>query len=267
MYKTGGNADHSGRTAKLVAAFVTFGCLCFFILVTRPEKQPPRRISSVPVATPRPAIDPPTKSPDPNQEFRSVPGRWASVDFNHYSYGLYKFFGGKKILLNLKNGEYEYDFGDDGRGWFSLKDVYYFDVTGDDIPDAIVDISHVECGSGSCDGGADLIFIYEINAAGRVKEEFRYETGSYGYGCGLKSMTLARKAVGLELFGRCTPPAMNDNRPAKYLVKDLTYVAFWFTDKGFIQTKMDHISTDLTDVTSYQPEIRIHQEPANVIRP
>ena len=260
MYRARSNL-HSERTAKFVAAFVSFGCLCFFILVTRPKEQPPRRISSVPVATPLPSLNPPPKVPDPNREFRSVPGRWAPVDFHHYSYGRYKFSGGRKILLGLDNGEYHYDFGDGGRGWFSLQDVYYFDVTGDDIPDAIVDISHVECGSGSCDGGADLFFIYELNAAGRVKELFQYETGSYGYGCGLKSMTLARKAVGLELFGRCRPAAMNDTGPAKFLVKDLTYVAFWFSDKGFIETKMDHVSTYVTDVTSYKPEIRIHQEP------
>jgi hypothetical protein len=267
MYKAAGNPRHSERIATLVAAFVTFGCLVFFVLVNRPEKQPPRRLSSVPVATPRPSLDPPHKSPDPNQEFRSVPGRWASVDFKHYFYGRYKLSDGGKVLVNLNNGEYQYDFGDNSRGWFSLKDVYYFDITGDDIPDAIVDISHVECGSGSCDGGSDLLFIYQINASGRVKESFQYKTGSYAYGCGLKSMDLARKGVSLELFGRCRPPAMNDMGPGKFMVKDITYIAFWFSEKGFIQTANRYVSTDLIDVTSYKPEIRIHQVPANVIRP
>jgi len=266
MYKASSNADHSERIAKLVAAFVTFGCVCFFVLVSKPEQQSPRWISTVPVATPLPSLEPPPKSVDPNQEFRSVPGRWASVDFTHYSYGPYKFYGGRKIRLSLKNGEYQYDFGDDDRGWFSLRDVYYFDVTGDLIPDAIVNLSHVEC-SVSCDGGANLLFIYSINAEGRVKELFRYETGSYAFGCGLKSVTLERKKVSLELFGRCPRPAMNDFGPGKFMVKDLTQLDFWFSEKGFLETKMEYVSTDVTDVKNYQAEFRIIKEPPGLIHP
>lgn len=264
MYNAGSNSE---RTAKFVAAFVTFGALCFFVLVSRPEKQPPRRITSMPVPAAVPSFaPPPPKVRDPNQEFRSVPGRWASVDFRHYSYGRYKFYGGKKISLDLKDGEYEHHFGDDGRAWFTLKDVYYFDVTGDNIPEAIVDISHVECNV-ACDGGADLLFIYSINAAGRVRELFQYETGTYGYGCGLKSLMLEREKVSLALFGRCPRPAMQDPGPGKGLIKDLTHLAFSFTQKGFIQTEREFVSTPVTDVSAYEAEIYIHQEPANVIRP
>jgi hypothetical protein len=77
----------------------------------------------------------------------------------------YRFSYERTINVTLKNGEYEYDF-NESRGWFSLRDVYYVDVTGDQIPDAIVNLSHVEWGTGSCDGGSDLFFIYSKTQKG-----------------------------------------------------------------------------------------------------
>ena len=244
--------------AKLVAAFVSLGCLVFFVLIARPQKQPPRKISNVPVATPQPSIEKPTRPIDPNEQFRSVPGRWASIDFEHHYYGPHKFFGGRTIGLTLKNGEYEYNFYE-RRGWFSLSDVYYVDITGDQIPDAFVNLSHVECGGGSCDGGSDLFFIYSKNAEGKLKELFRYETGSYGYGCGLKSLTLAGKEVRLELFGRCPRPAMEDPGPGKFMVKDLTQLVFRYHEKGFLSTTTEFVTTDVIDVKNYQPEVHINE--------
>ena len=268
MHKTRSTRDHSELTAKLVAAFVTFGCLCFFALVTQPEKQPSTRVSLAPVATPHASLEPPPPPPprvDFSERFRAVPGRWANIDFNYQFYGPYKFSNGRKIALTLDNGKDEYDFGEDGRGWFSLENVYYFDVTGDRIPDALVDISHVECG-GSCDGGTHLFFIYSINAAGYVKKLFEFETGSYAYGCGLKSMTVKRREMSIELFGRCRRQAMNYAGPGKFLVQDSTLFSFWYSDKGFLQTELEYISTGVTDVKSYKPEILIIAEPANAIR-
>lgn len=269
-YRSSSDPRHSELTAKLVAAFVTFGCVCFFALFAAPEKQPVTKVSLAPAATPQPSLEPPPPRPavDPIEKFRRVPGRWASVDFKNYAYGPYKFADGKQRSLNLKNGEYQYDLGEFGRGWFSLNDVYYFDVIdGDSIPDAIVDLVHVECGDGSCDGGAHMLLIYSKNAEGKVKQQFQFETGSYAYGCGLKSVSLGRKAVNLELFGNCPHAGMNDVGPAKFLVKDRTHLAFWFTDKGFIHTTTELIKSDFTDVKTYKAELHIDEEPANAIRP
>src|ERR1700741_5000098 len=133
-YRSSGTPQHSELTAKLVAAFVTFGCLCFFAIFAAPEKQPLTKVSLAPAPTPRPALDPPPPRPaiDPIEKLRAVPGRWASVDFKNHAFGPYKFADGKQRSLILKNGEYQYDLGENGRGWFSLNDVYYFDVTGGD---------------------------------------------------------------------------------------------------------------------------------------
>ena len=249
--------------AKVVAAFVTLGCLVFFIQVAGPKKQPPpRSVNSVPVPvlvpTPQPSLAEPTHAIDPNEQHRSVPGRWASIDFKHRSYGPYKFYGGRKINLALKNGEYEYDF-NERRGWFSFSDVYYVDITGDQIPDALVNLSHVECGGGSCDGGSDLFFIYSKNADGKLKELFQYETGSYAEGCGLKSLTVKGTEVQLELFGRCPQPAMNYPDPGKFMVKDLTQLGFRYHEKGFLSTTTRFVSTDVVDVKNYKPEVHINE--------
>jgi hypothetical protein len=244
--------------AQLVAAFVTLGCLVFFLLIARPPRQPSPKISNVPVATPQPFVAEPAHRIDPNEQFRRVPSRWAPVDFKHNSYGQYKFSKQTKIDLTLKNGEYEYDFSE-SRGWFWLHDVYYVDVTDDQIPEAIVDLAHVECGGGSCDGGSDLIFIYSINAEGQLKELFQYETGSYAYGCGLKSLTVKGKEVWLELFGRCRGPAMDNPSPAKFMVKDRTRLGFLYVSKGFLGMETQIITSDVADLRNYRPEVHINE--------
>jgi len=244
--------------AQLVAAFVTLGCLGFFILINRPPAQPSVKIANVPVATPQPPVEKPTPAIDPNERFRSIPARWAPIDFKHYSYGQYRFSYGRKINLTLKNGEHEYDF-PESRGWFSLHDVYYVDVTDDQIPEAIVDVSHVECGGGSCDGGSDLFFIYEINDKGKVKQLLRYQTGSYGYGCGLKSLNLEGKEVRFEIFGRCPRPGMENPGPSKFMVKNLTHAIFWFTDKGFVELGPEFYLTPVQDLRNYRAEVHIDE--------
>lgn len=243
--------------AKLVAAFVTLGCLVFVVLIAGPPREGCIKSTNVPVATSQPPIEKPTHEIDSNKQFRNVPGRWASIDFTHHSYGPYKFYGGRKIDLTLRNGEYQYEFYET-RGWFSLSDVFYVDITGDQIPEAIVNLSRVECGGGSCDGGADLFFIYSKNAEGKLKELFQYQTGSYAYGCGLKSLTLAGEEVQLELFGRCPEPAREYPGPGKYMVKDLTQLTFRYHEKGFLSTTPRFVATDVVDVRNYKPEIHIN---------
>jgi hypothetical protein len=249
--------ERSELEAKLVAAFVTLGCLLFFALIVNPQREPRITIANVPVATPQPSIEKPKHPIDPNERFRSVPGRWASIDFTHHSYGPYRFYGGRKINLTLKNGEYQYDFYEI-RGWFSLSDVYYVDITGDQIPEAIVNLSRVECG-GSCDGGANMFFIYSKNAEGKLKELFRYDTGSDAYGCALKSLTLEGKEVRLELFGRCPEPAREYPGPGKYMVQDLTQLTFLYHEKGFLSTTTRFVSTDVVDVRNYKAEVHINE--------
>lgn len=254
-------ADHSERTAKLVAAFVTFGCLCFFALVGRPAKQPSPKNYTLPAATPQPSLEPLPAFIDPNEEFLAAPGRWGSIDFKNHHYGAFKFLNGKKHRITLKDGEYQYDFADGDRGWISLYAVYYVDVTGDSIPDAIVDLINVGCGV-SCDGGAHLLLIYSITAKGELKKRFEYETGSYAYGCGLKSVTMETKKVSLELFGYCPQSGMeNPSGQGKFLAINLTRIAFRLSRASFVRTKFEYLVTGAKDVNGYQAEIFINPDP------
>lgn len=253
-------ADHSELIAKLMAAFVTFGCVGFFALVGR---EPVRPIDLLPAAVPRPSLKPRPAYVDPNEEFLAVPGRWASVDFQNHPYGALKFSDGRKHTLTLKDGERQYDFGDNGRGWFSLYAVYYVDVTGDSIPEAIVDLTHVGCGV-SCDGGAHLLFIYSINDEGELKQRFQYETGSYAYGCGLKTLTVEKKNVSLELFGRCPRPGMEaPSGEGKYLNINLTQLTFSLSNGRFVRTKLNYVSAGVIDARDYaEAEVRINHDPS-----
>ena len=83
--------------------------------------------------------------------------------------------------------------------WFDLNDVFYTDLTGDDSPEAIVMLTHLECGR-SCDGGKNLIYIYSLNA-GSFKEILNYETGSGEAGCSLKSLIVKTKSFPLSCLG------------------------------------------------------------------
>ena len=157
--------------------------------------------------------------------------------------------------LKLEYGRLEYDYPSHDRGWFAHKDVYYTDVTGDRIPEAVVMLSHVECG-GSCDGGAALIYIYAAHK-GKLKKLWRYETGSLAYGCGLKSFSIQERQITLETFGQCWRPATEYPGSRKAFIADLTRSVFRFNGKRFTRRSVEIISRPETDVKNYKAEILI----------
>ena len=189
---------------------------------------------------------------DPLDEFRVVPERFSEVDFRNFSYGVYMTSEGKPINLTLTQGLKPLN----DSGWFELKDVYYKDLTDDKQAEAIVRLSHVACGV-SCDGGADIFFIYTTRN-GKLKNIWRYETGSYAYGCGLKTFALGNKEIVLQLFGECARQAMEDPGPAKFVVEDLTFIQFEFDGSRFVTKSIEYIPEPARNVKNYKPEIRIY---------
>ena len=137
--------------------------------------------STVPVSqqpTPTPTItikEPSERQEDINKKYRIAPEAFAHIDFENHSYGSYRLPSGKKIDLHLKDGKLEYDYQDADTGWIEFNDVYYADVTGDGVPEALVILSHVECGV-SCDGGSALFYIYSARKH-RLYRIWKYETG------------------------------------------------------------------------------------------
>ena len=180
----------------------------------------------------------------------TVPENFWAFDFMNYSYGDYVSSDGKRLPLTLRQGVLE-----ENPGWFELKDVFYKDLTGDGIADAIVRMWHVQC-DGLCNG-TDLFYIYSTSN-GKLKNLWRYETGTYTYGCGLKYAMFGNKQIVMELFGRCSTQAMVSPGPAKFLVEDSTFTVFEFDGRRFITKSAKYIVEPMHNVKNFVPEIRIY---------
>jgi len=175
------------------------------------------------------------------------------IDFKNFSYP-YRFSSGKYLNFRLKNGQYEYDF-PNARGLVELQHVYMADVTSDQRPEAIVMLLHATCGA-SCDGGSALFYIYSFRR-GRLIPLWQYETGSFGYGCGLKSFSAKRGTMTFELFGRCSRRNQTDSSKGKFLVKDVTRLTFKSNGNSFVLRKRQFFSSPERDVRNYQPEFNV----------
>lgn len=193
---------------------------------------------------------------DANKKFRIVPQTFERVDFRNHSYGIYRLSSGKRVELTLKDGEHQYDYPVLDRGWFAFKDVYYTDVNADGTPEAVVLLWHVQCGGGSCDGGAALIYIYAAHKR-KLQTLWRYETGSLAYGCGLKSFSVRARQIILDSFGRCPHSATDYPGSAKFVIEDMTRSVFRFNGRRFTRVRAEFKSVPPRDVKNYEPEIRI----------
>lgn len=204
-----------------------------------------------------PVIASDVKPEDPNDRYRVVPASFRLVDFSNRSYGRYS-FSGEKFNLTLVDGEQTFPSDEGGGGeTFSLKDVLYADVTGDYEPEAIVFLSHVQCG-GSCDGGSTLIYIYSYTGSG-LKKIWEYETGSLAYGCGYKSLSVARNTIVLEMFGRCSKPAGSYEGPAKFMIADTTRLVFGYNGKRFVKQLTEFTAEPPRYVINYDAPVQISE--------
>lgn len=198
--------------------------------------------------------DPLELSYPPKEELSpfTVPANFSRVDFYNRFYGAYLLKNGKVRKLMLRDG---YDrFASDTEHWFGVKKVYYADLTGDNEPEAIVRISHVQCDVG-CDGGADLFYIYSMNN-GRLEKRWQYETGSYENGCGLKSLLVVDTQLVMEEFGRCH---MLASRPASqsFVATTITLSIFDLDNEVFIRRKIDEYSITPQNLLNYEGQINL----------
>lgn len=86
------------------------------------------------------------------------------------------------------------------------------------------------------------------------------ETGSTGYGCGIKSMAIEPKKINIELFGRCSGGnniETNSLGLSKFSVKDSTRLLYEFDGKNFVRKQKEYISVPERSVMNYLPEISI----------
>lgn len=247
------NARRPDLPALLVSLLFSLVFLATFALGYEPVRPyaPPVHIACSPSPAPLVHVDA-LRPEDPNEKFRVVPENFPHVDFSNWRYGRYHFWR-SKLNLTLKDGVREYQFKEGGGETFWLEDVFYTDVTGDDKPEAIVMMWHVQCGA-SCDGGSALFYIYENHESG-LRRIWEYETGAMAYGCGLKSLTVSNKQIVLEMFGQCWQPASSFEVSGKFLVRDLTRSVFHFNSGRFVKRLTEVTATPATGLRNYTPQI------------
>jgi hypothetical protein len=188
----------------------------------------------------------------------NVPENFELVDFANRPYGPYKFSDGNVVNLTLNDGEYHI-IQTPYSGWFSLKHVYYTDVTGDGNDEAIVVLSHVMCGR-ACDARSHLIYVY-TGRNGNLRTLWQYESGSDLNGCGLKSLIIDGKQIVMELFGQCPTQGTPYAVPGNGIVGDVTFLLFEFNGRTFVQKQIEFINERPKDARDYEPDIRIYEPP------
>jgi hypothetical protein len=249
-------ADRAELKAIVFAVATCFVFIGFIVAVHRSRNvTATTRIHISPPPLPAPRI---TERPaDMNQMFRIVPSNFRAIDFENRSYGDYRSSNGAKRELVLSNGAFR-EFGDSSQ-WFNLNDVFYTDLTGDGVPEAIVMMTHVEC-SPTCDAGKNLLYVYSqmyvYSQNDGLKEVLKYESGSGMAGCSIKSLTVKNGRMALELFGRCPNP-----EPSSILdireTYDLTRVEFSFNGTKLVEKGKTFLRVPNLHEVNYGVDVRI----------
>lgn len=188
-----------------------------------------------------------------------VPPEFREVDFENFSYPI----SWKRQVIRLTDGEYEYykDEKLEGSGWFRFGAVNYADLTGDGKKEAVVRVFWVSCGA-SCDGGSNLFYVYS-SRRDKPALFWRIETGSLGYGCGLKSLAVKGRTITLELFNKCrfkgATPEREEIEGELGKFSALVYTRFDFESDGRKVTlkRSEQLPYPQFDTKNYPSEISI----------
>ena len=257
-FTTTGKDKRSELIALLVSILFSLGFLGAFALWYEPDPEEEITCTAISIPPVRAKVPKLQEPPDPNGRFRLVPENFAKVDFANWKYGPYG-LEEEKLYVTLTNGEYTVPWKEGGGGdTFDLEDVFYTDLTGDGKPEAIVILNHVQCG-GSCDGGSHLFYVYQSGKSG-VKRIWMYATGTIAYGCGLKSMTVTKKQIELEMFGQCWKPASSFATSGKFMVRDVTRSVFRFNGRRLVKRLTEVTAAPVRDVKNYSHDIHIHED-------
>lgn len=169
-----------------------------------------------------------------------VPPIIARTDFTNYRYP----FG------TLKDGKLEQpDPNGVGGVTYTISDLYYADLRGDRAKEAIVLVDVVHCG-GSCDGGSLNLYFFMEN---RIRPTLigKIITGSYAYGCAIRSLLIENRRINIEQFGQCSEHTDNaSNDGPKFSIADITQ-----SDYGFVGDSLKRFSSRIV----VSPEVNVFQ--------
>jgi hypothetical protein len=254
-FKCSGLVDRAELKAIVFALAPCVLFIGFLVAVHRSAERNFRTTTKIHIPPPAPPAPRVTERlPDKNEAFRVVPSNFRGLDFGLRSYGDYRLSNGSIRDLVLVNGQFR-EFGDTSH-WFDLNDVFYTDLTGDGVPEAIVMMTHVECGR-MCDGGKNLIYVYSQNP--RLQEILKYESGSGIEGCSLKSLTVENKQLTLDSFGKCPPAPGIISDFVRYDTYDLTRTEFAFNGKRLVPKKKTFLTFSDKPGVNYEVEVRINE--------
>lgn len=213
-------------------------------------------------AAPQNAATPAAKAEDTEEsDEKAIPAAFREVDFKNFSYPI----SWERRTVRLEGGEREIPDEVSGGVSFDIRNVGYADLTGDGVEEAVVNLSRVSCG-GSCDGGSDLFYVYAVRD-GRPKLLWRIETGSLGYGCGLKSFAADARGVTIEVFKDCRLEGRNlveagepEVTVFKFGAKRFTRLFFEFEKGTFALKHREVFPSPQEDVKNYSAAVRIGDE-------
>ena len=190
-----------------------------------------------------------------------MPAEFKDVDFKNFTYPA----SFEKGRFTLKGGLYEYPRPEGGGGDdFELRGVDFVDLTGDGKKEAVVQIFWLSCG-GSCDGGVHLFYVYSIRQNKPVLF-WRIESGSPGYGGGLKSFVIKGQRTILELFNNCRykgmTPVCTQTKGEFGKFSALVYTRFLFESggRGVALKKREVFPFPPGDAKNYQSEVSISND-------
>lgn len=200
-------------------------------------------------------------SEEPKQS-KEAPTAFRGIDFKNLSYPI----SWSKERVPLKDGKRKYyEHKDFGSGWFDLDNIYYVDVTGDGREEAVVQLHAVQCGA-SCDGGAHLFNFYMINRS-KLRLLWRFETGSLGYGCGLKSFDLKKRRLTLEVFNTCNfkgaalePRYESGHSGGKFHAESVTRFTFEFQGRKSVLRKREVFPSREEELRGHRSKIIINHD-------
>jgi hypothetical protein len=157
----------------------------------------------------------------------------------------------------LKDGEYEYLDKKHAAGIdYSLGEIFYLDLNGDNKKEAVVFLHSLSCG-GSCSGGESTVYFFD---AGNPKpaQLAAIDTGCASCGCDLKSFSIANKEIRIEQFG-CADHKGSKGLECKFCIEDRTITTYRFRGNKLHKISTQTVDTDMVDVMNYSAEISISE--------